>query len=93
MEAFKVSTKTEQKLKEFLGVSMPNPLDGKSIMLHDLLSKPFCAEMRLACKWGDNSLLSANRGIEVVHGVLSQAYLHGGLPAVESALIQMMEGK
>jgi hypothetical protein len=88
---------TAKLLKEFLGISCPCPLDDNdwygrdvegeaqypSFQLHDLLSKPFfeAMEAKLGVKYnGELSMLGCR-------------YFDGGLPAVESALVEMMEGK
>lgn len=56
--------------------------------LHDLLSKPFCEAM---AKAGTN--VNGEYGERRISRHLSEIYFDGGLPAVEKALIQMMEEK
>ena len=50
--------------------------------LHDLLSRPFCEAMAPKCKMFFPEDVSAE---------INNAYYHGGLPAVEKALTEMME--
>ena len=55
--------------------------------LHDLLSKPFCEAMAKYTEQKD-SRLDASYNSQCIW----MAYWNGGLPAVEKALIEMMEG-
>jgi len=56
--------------------------------LHDLLSKPFCFAMADKMEGENSEMINPYRDI---HGVLSESYFVGGLPAVESALMEMMK--
>ena len=93
-----------KKLKAFLGERAPEPISndyyhhelGKSIakkssvhnipayQLHDLLSKPFCEAMDKKCE------RKPDFSISTAEFILWE-YYNGGLPAVEKALIEMME--
>lgn len=58
--------------------------------LHDLLSKPFCFAMADKMEGENSEMINPYRD---VHEVLSESYFVGGLPAVEKALVEMMEVK
>ncbi len=62
--------------------------------LHDLLSKPFCEAVVKAGKEKqgiDTELVETT--LSDWPEVIARIYFDGGLPAVEKALIEMMEGK
>lgn len=107
MSQVNISYKTAKALKEFLGESAPEPMDkywyyegesgniymtrselvvGKTpaYQLHDLLSKTFCEAF---------SDMTEDMGVWEVSESLNMEYFNGGLPAVEKALTEMMEGK
>ena len=78
---------------------IPNKNAGKvgyppAYQLHDLLSKPFCEAM---LKEGIRTQHISQTEYEEIKedwaGTLADVYFNGGLPAVEKALMEMMEGK
>lgn len=110
-----ITYKTAKMLKEFLGESAPEPMNGKcyghdgkifhtlagyphtlfpTYQLHDLLSKPFCEAMIKAGK--EKQGISEDMATDVLADwstEIGYAYFNGGLPAVEKALMEMMEAK
>ena len=115
-----ISYKFAKALKEFLGVSAPEPMakeyyyyapiakdyvtyspaegpeddEPAAYQLHDLLSKPFCeafvkvGKVKFGFDEDEVTDFIADWSTEIGY-----AYWNGGLPAVETELMKMMEAK
>lgn len=102
MNQIQTSYKVSKMLKEFLGESAPEPMDGMYIKLnisnvgpsypryslHDLISKTFCRAMCETMKTRNSFMWPC-----YIRAAISRAYWGGGMEAVEKALTEMMEGK
>ena len=103
-----ISYKTAKMLKEFMGESAPEPIDGIYIKvgvcsngpsypryaLHDLLSKPFCEAFAKAVdKRREFQDRITWQIYQRVTRQLCARYWKGGMEAVEKALVEMMENK
>ena len=64
--------------------------DYPAYQLHDLLSKEFCEAMEE--KYENGGERQGFNPSDLAHEITSK-YYDGGLPAVEKALLEMMEGK
>ena len=104
-----ISYKTAKALKEFCpdlpepiseewytfsGTIVNNPFRGKppAYQLHDLLSKPFC---KAFFEKMSRRMKSIHHEKEpwMLQSDLASEYYNGGLPAVEKALLELMEEK
>ena len=74
-----------------MGVYLPPEERPAAYRLEDLLSKPFC-EAFLKKVWDIDLRRKPDEYIDLAVDI-SKQYFYGGLPAVEKALIEMMEGK
>jgi hypothetical protein len=96
---------TAKLLHEFLGESAPEPMIDdwyalepldqrepcRKYMLHDLLSKPFYEAM--AGKYFPRGFALRVQRVDHIYKTICQSYWSCSLPAVEAALVEMMEGK
>lgn len=102
------SYEVSKRLKEFLGESAPKPMSQSysydkgghktypkytRYQLHDLLSKPFCEAFRDKVFLSDSVRFKDLWTSREMGQILAMHYFDGGLPAVEKALMKMMEGK
>lgn len=84
-------TLTRINIMDYPGRNMKVPILTPKYMLHDLLSKPFCEAFTDACERVNRYCpVESNKDLSME---LAYKYFFGGLPAVEKALMKMMENK